>query len=106
MSFPELAYNYPDMAALLWVLADEGLEVPPPDPHEFDLPDTVGSGTITEDPAPGTGITAATTEPSTPDAGFLIATTAVSGAFGYRDTNPEPPKPPSWIDRLLGRVPS
>jgi hypothetical protein len=79
MTFPELAFNYPDMAALLWVLADEGLEVPTPDPHEFDLPE------------------ASDVKVSTP-------VTAPSD-YGYREPDP-PVKPPSWIDRILGRVPS
>ena len=119
MSFPEIAYNYPDMAALLWVIADEGLEVPPPDPHEFDLSDQpVGSGIIavglTEHPATAstdpviTGATTSSDEPhGTPDTGDLFATAAASGAFGYRGLPPEPPaKSPSWIDRILGRVSS
>ena len=48
MSFPEIAFNYPDMAALLWVLADEGLEIQNPDPHEFDLPDSQPVAVIAE----------------------------------------------------------
>ena len=81
MSFPEIAYNYPDMAALLWVLADEGVPVPPPDPHEFDLRETVAPE---PDPTPEP-------EPVLPE--------------------PEPVhelsvRQPSWIDRLLGRVSS
>jgi hypothetical protein len=116
LSFPEIAYNYPDMAALLWVIADEGLEVPTPDPHEFDLHETVGTGIIAMDgsehavtASPDTGTTAATTpsdEPhATPDLGHLFASAAASGAFGYREPEPElPAKSPSWIDRILGRV--
>jgi len=100
MSFPEIAYNYPDMAALLWVLADEGLDVPPPDPHEFDLHETVGTGIIGEHPVTAstdTGITAATSSDEPP---------AITDA-GYRDPQPESSaKAPSWIDRLMGRVPS
>ena len=37
MNFPEIAFNYPDMAALLWVLSNDGLEADPLDPTEFDL---------------------------------------------------------------------
>ena len=99
MSFPEIAYNYPDMAALLWVLADEGLEVPTPDPHEFDLSDSpVGSGII----ADGVSEHPST---ATPDVGSMLAAAAEEGAFGYREPS-LPAKPPSWIDRILGRVPS
>ena len=114
MSFPEIAYSYPDMAALLWVLADEGLDVPKPDPHEFDLSDVpVGSGIIamgvSEHPVTAstdTGTTASTYngEPhGTTDIGNILATAAASGAFGYREPE-DPAKPPSWIDRILGRV--
>lgn len=113
MSFPEIAYNYPDMAALLWVLADEGLEVPTPDPHEFDLSDhPVGTGIIAEGVSehPVTAVTGEPTGASFGDAtavGYALATAASNGAFGYREAQPEPPaKPPSWIDRLMGRVPS
>ena len=118
LSFPEIAYNYPDMAALLWVIADEGLAVPTPDPHEFDLSDQpVGSGIIaeglTEHPVTAstdTGTTDSTYngEPhGTTDIGDLYAAAAASGALGYRGLPPEPPaKSPSWIDRILGRVSS
>lgn len=99
MSFPEIAYNYPDMAALLWVLADEGLEVPKPDSHEFDLSDApVGSGIIAE------GVSEHPVT-DTPDMGAVLASAAAAGAFGYRDAE-LPSKSPSWIDRILGRVPS
>lgn len=99
MSFPEIAYNYPDMAALLWVIADEGLEVPKPDPHEFDLSDApVGSGIIAE------GVSEHPVT-DTPDMGAVLASAAAAGAFGYRDAE-LPSKSPSWIDRILGRVPS
>lgn len=99
MSFPEIAYNYPDMAALLWVIADEGLEVPKPDPHEFDLSDApVGSGIV----ADGVSEHPST---ATPDVGPMLAAAAAEGAFGYPDTGAST-KPPSWIDRILGRVPS
>lgn len=90
MSFPEIAYNYPDMAALLWVLADDGLEIPHLDPNEFDL----------SDPPPTAAVSPPVPEVVTPE-------------VVYEPTpEPEPTVPelpvrsPSWIDRLLGRVPS
>lgn len=92
MTFPEIAYNYPDMAALLWVLADEGVDVPPPDPHEFDLSDPVP-------PAPQDA------HPPVEDAATVPAT--VVTVFDDPQPQPEPPiRQPSFIDRLMGRVPS
>jgi len=90
MSFPEIAYNYPDMAALLWVLADEGVPVPPPDPHEFDLRETVAPEPDPT-PEPEPALPEPEPEPALPE--------------------PEPVhelsvRQPSWIDRLLGRVSS
>lgn len=85
MTFPEIAYNYPDMAALLWVLADEGLSVPPPDPHEFDLSDTVD--TAAAPPAPEVPA------PPAPEVPAVLVPIEV------------PVRAPSFIDRLLGRVP-
>jgi len=105
MSFPEIAYNYPDMAALLWVLADDGLDVPPPDPHEFDLHETVGTGIIGEHPvtaSPDTGVTAAT--PS--DEPFMPSDDVPTEVPSTLVPFDAPAKAPSWIDRLMGRVPS
>lgn len=98
MSFPEIAYNYPDMAALLWVLADEGLDVPRPDPNEFDLSEP------TTPPDPGVASTPAP-EPSpiTPE----VVYDPTPEPTPTREPDPDlPVRSPTWIDRLLGRVPS
>jgi len=116
MTFPEIAYHFPDMAALLWVLSEDGHSTSVPDANEFDLSD-VSVPTPIEVPVASVEVTEA---PITPEQALRIE----DHAPGWEQLNPveglvettdpgvpstrEPIKEDhrvSWIDRLLWRVP-
>lgn len=119
MTFPEIAYHYPDMAALLWVLAEENLAVPKPDPHEFDLSDQpVEAGvastapsspsTMTQNEAPVLTVTSLVETNPSPvgppiDEGIEGWTSPAHALVRVEEDTPPSPKPFSWIDRMLGR---
>lgn len=93
MSFPEIAFNYPDMAALLWVLSNDGLEAGPLDPTEFDLDRPT-------EPAP-----VVVKEPAAVE---VVVEEVVGEVLKGEDTKVSLPKqydPSSktWVDRLLAR---
>ena len=80
MTLPEIAYNYPDMAALLWVLSDDDVDTQAFDPHEFDADiDRDAPPLIAAEPAPAP------------------VERVVEFPISVRP-------PPSWIDIILRRV--
>lgn len=80
MTLPEIAYNYPDMAALLWVLSDDGVDTQALNPHEFDAD-------MEQDAPP----------PVAPEPAPASVERAVEFPISVRP-------PPSWIDIILRRV--
>ena len=89
MTLPEIAYNYPDMAALLWVLSDDGVDTQTFDPHEFDFD-------MGQDAPPPVAA-----EPVAPP----VAAEPAPASEGRVVEFPISVKPPSsWVDILLRRI--